>query len=157
MFGNCLQSQVHYGWYKLLRLLVCIIVLVVFCLPWIIRIFIFYRYENEIREERHKAAGNQNLLVHIENNLAYYGTPVHILFLLSYGCMCFGYLFLELTSVFLLKYVKGLVFEILSICFQGICSRSKHHVVRLVIEILLNPISESGIFGVFYLVPYCAF
>ncbi|XP_052087075.1 uncharacterized protein LOC127724217 [Mytilus californianus] len=154
MFGKCLESRINFQWYKLFRFLLRIILSLAVCLPWVIRISIFYVYENEIRETRHKAAETKNLLFRIEHSIAYYGTPLHILFILSYAFICLGYISLELTSVILLKNVKSLVREILTKCFHGICCRSSQKSIRWLIEVLLHPFSEKGIFGIFFVFPY---
>ncbi|CAC5408465.1 unnamed protein product [Mytilus coruscus] len=99
IFGKCLQSRINFQWYKLFRFILRIILSLAVCLPWIIRICIFYVYENEVRETRHQAAETRNLLLRIEHSIAYYGTPLHILFILSYAFICLGYISLELTSV----------------------------------------------------------
>ncbi|CAC5405756.1 unnamed protein product [Mytilus coruscus] len=152
IFGKCVSMS--YPWYKLLHFLLRFVLSVAICLPWIIRVCIFYVYEYDIRESRHKAAETRNLLMRIENNLTYYGTPVHVLFILSYGLMCFGYLCLELTSVILFKNITSLVRKILTEIFSGMCNRSKGKVIRWSLKILLKPFTLCGMFGVLFAVPY---
>lgn len=152
IFGKCIGMK--YPWYKLLHFLNRFVLSVAICLPWIIRVCIFYVYEYDIRESRYKAAETRNLLVRIENNLTYYGTPVHILFIFSYCLMCFGYLCLELTSVILFKDITSLVQKILTEIFSGMCNRSKMKVIQWSVKVLLKPFTVCGMFGVVFAVPF---
>lgn len=152
--GTHWPHGITYPWYKLLRFLIRLILSVAVCIPWIIRVYFFYAYENEIRESRLKAAESRSLLVRIENNLTYYGTPVHVLFIICYALMCFGYIFLELTSVVLFKNIQCVVRDILTKCFDGMCDRSKQEVFQNCIKFLLKPCKAFGIFGMLLSIPY---
>ncbi|VDI06122.1 Hypothetical predicted protein [Mytilus galloprovincialis] len=155
IFGACVH--INYPWYKLWGFLLRFVFAVAICLPWIIRVCIFYVYEYDIRESRHKAAETRNFLVRIENNLTYYGTPVHVVFILSYALMCFGYLFFELISVILFKNITSLLRKILTEIFNSMCNRSKGKVIRWSIRVLLKPFTACGMFGVVFAIPFWIF
>lgn len=154
MCGHCSPKWISYEWYKFLRFILRVVLSVVICLPWILRVCVFYFYENEIRETRHKAAETRNLLMHIENNYAYYGTPVHIAFIFSYALMVIGYIVLEVTSVVLFKNAKCLVRGMLTNFFLGLCSQSKQKIFRWSVKVLLKPFKIFGFFGILFAVPY---
>ncbi|VDI66954.1 Hypothetical predicted protein [Mytilus galloprovincialis] len=136
----------EYPWYKCLRVFMHIVLAAVVCSPWVFRICVYYLYEYSLRNERLKAAEKRNLKLRLHENLMFYLTPIHVLFI-----ACYVILALEWISFrFMSKNVKYLTKEMLQICFHGMNDSAKMKKVFLwAINTLSIPIKSCGIFGFF--------
>lgn len=150
-YANIFGSfQTVYPWYKCWRTFMGILLSLAVCTPWIIRVALFYGYENGIRETRQVAAESRNLKIELENNLAYYVTPFHVFFIVCYALVLGVYFLLGVLSMVLFRDITALVQEMMQRCLVDMFDDSRRKVFRWSLVVLLKPLTKCGIFGLVF-------
>ncbi|CAC5398696.1 unnamed protein product [Mytilus coruscus] len=150
-YANIFGSfQPDYPWYKCWRRFMGILLSLAVCTPWIIRVSLFYGYENSIREARQVAAESRNLKVELENNLAYYVTPFHVFFIVCYVLVLGVYFLLGVLSMVLFRNIKTLVQEMVQSCLVDMFDDSRRKVLRWSLVVMSKPLTKCGIFGLLF-------
>ncbi|CAG2236507.1 unnamed protein product [Mytilus edulis] len=138
-YANIFGSfQPVYPWYKCWRSFMGILLSLAVCTPWIIRVALFYGYENSIRETRQIAAESRNLKIELENNLAYYVTPFHVFFIVCYALVLGVYFLLGVLSMVLFRDITALVQEMMQRCLVDMFDDSRQVAVYTMIGLILN-------------------
>ncbi|XP_063424699.1 uncharacterized protein LOC134708243 [Mytilus trossulus] len=159
-YANIFGSfQPVYPWYKCWRSFMGILLSLAVCTPWIIRVALFYGYENSIRETRQIAAESRNLKIELENNLAYYVTPFHVFFIVCYVLVLGAFFVLGVLSKVLSRDITALVQDMMKPCLVDMTQTYVFtpELFKWSWVVLLKPLTKCGIFGlligIFYWVP----
>lgn len=129
-------------WHKCLENLMSLLLLPLIAIPWILRLYFYYVYEDENRTLRNEAAKSHDLRPDYPGNLMAYLTPTHGIFLFCYAVFIFDiflFLILQKKAMERSSYVIRRSFRDM----RGI-KRTKAFV--FCIKILLIPIRKCGIF-----------
>lgn len=127
--------------------------------PWVIRIVVFYRYEDNENNDRNDAARDRKLEVHyafFPGSLTSFLTPVHAVFLFCYIVLALDTLLFGMLE-FVTTEVKRNMEIVLRKCFRDMHESSYSKSFGWAIRTLLYPFKELGIFGLFVVPLYWLF
>ncbi|KAL3879054.1 hypothetical protein ACJMK2_031368 [Sinanodonta woodiana] len=124
------QSKVLNCCKKLMKLVLHLL----FIVPWIFRVLLFYTYEEEEIENRRLIANRTGLLMGFHRDLTMTLTPVHVIFVIMYICLGLeSFLF----HAFSKSIQKKLKFELRE-AFRGMRDENKLEIIKALISNLLQ-------------------
>lgn len=143
-FKSCNCTSKLYPWYALLKDFMKIVMLVVIALPWLLRIYVYFRYEDKEMDMRKAEAETRNLKFYFPGNFTLYLTPLHVVFiaiyaLLSIECLTYGAL---------KKHAKEKVKLVLRKCFRDMREVSKIQIFGWLVKVLVKPCTRFGGAGI---------
>ena len=74
-------------WYKCVRALVKIVLVLIVPVPWVLRLYVYFTYEEEAALQKEELAGRFGLSSSFTGSLTLFLTPIHGLFLLTYSVL----------------------------------------------------------------------
>ena len=149
----------HIKWYHFLQKLMFLVSCCLAIVPWVIRIVVFYRYEDNENNDRNDAARDRKLEVHyafFPGSLTSFLTPVHAVFLFCYIVLALDTLLFGMLE-FVTTEVKRNMEIVLRKCFRDMHESSYSKSFGWAIRTLLYPFKELGIFGLFVVPLYWLF
>jgi len=138
---NCTNKTC--SWHRLLKQLMAFLLLMLLALPWIIRVYVYFRYEHEEMQQRKDFAEARGLRFYFPGSVTRYLTPLHILFV-------FIYVVLSVESVtygVIGKQAKEKFKFVLRKCFSDMADREKLSVIGWLVNNMLRPCTAFGGFG----------
>ena len=136
-------------WYHCLKELMLIVSFVLAIVPWIIRIAIFYWYEDNELNDRVKAAYDRKLDVHyayFPGSLISFLTPVHTVFLFCYAVLALDAVLFGILEMFKSE-MKKILELVLRKCFRDMHESSYSKSVGWAVRIMLYPLKKYGVLG----------
>lgn len=146
--GSLLRVK-HIKWYHCLQKLMLIVSFVLAIVPWIIRIAIFYRYEDNEHHDRDEAARDRKLDVHyayFPGSLTSFLTPVHIVFVFCYVVLALDAVLFGILEMFTSEIKRNLEL-VLRKCFRDMHESSYSKSVEWAVRTMLYPLKEYGVLG----------
>lgn len=140
LFGTVVQSKIL--WYKCLQKLMNVLILLLLSLPWLLRVYLFYSYEDQIEKEKSIAARKRHLELQYPGSILAYLTPVHVVFLILY---CIVILDVILFGVLPAKFKEHAMY-IIRKSFRDMVSINRKRALGYCIHILLIPVKKFGVF-----------
>lgn len=139
MFGTRVKRKIP--WYTCLQKLMKILFLFVLTFPWLLRVYIYYLYEDEIRTRKFEAALNRGLVLQYPGSLVVYLTPVHGFFIIMYCLLVFDVMLFGVLS----DQFKEKSFFVIRKCFREMSSLNREQALGYCIHILLIPFKRLGV------------
>nr|XP_034306724.1 uncharacterized protein LOC117682688 [Crassostrea gigas] len=139
----------HIKWYHCLKELMLIVSFVLAIVPWIIRIAIFYWYEDNELNDRDKAARDRKLDFHyayFPGSLISFLTPVHIVFLFCYAVLALDAVLFGILEIFTSEIKRNLEL-VLRKCFRDMHESSYSKSVGWAVRTMLYPLKKYGVLG----------
>ncbi|KAJ8301411.1 hypothetical protein KUTeg_020398 [Tegillarca granosa] len=127
----------------------CVLFLII-ALPWLIRVYVYFEFEDAELDERNFAANKRNLRPEFLGSITLFLTPIHMLFLVCYFILLIdGIAFGVLT-----KTVKEKFKYVLRKCFRDMREISRSRVCGWTTKLMLLPFEHCGITGLFVIAFY---
>ncbi|KAL4227734.1 hypothetical protein ACF0H5_013170 [Mactra antiquata] len=142
LFKTC-SSNIHLKWYSVLRIFMLIVSGVAVATPWIIRVWFYYTFEDEVNHQKADLYNALNLTMPFNGFLVSYLSPFHPLFIAIY----------ILLGIEIIVYVpqpetvkRKLKFTVRK-CFRDMRSSSNLDACGYFVSKMLYPLSRFGIVG----------
>lgn len=143
-FRKCNCTNRIYPWYRLLQDVMKIILVILLSLPWLIRIYVYFEYEDGEMTQRKQEAKNRSLKFYFPGNYTVYLTPIHILFVIIYAILS-----LESVTYGVMKQKTKEKFKlVLRKCFRDMREVSKIKIIGWLVKVLIKPCTKFGGFGI---------
>uniref|UniRef100_K1PL00 Uncharacterized protein n=1 Tax=Magallana gigas TaxID=29159 RepID=K1PL00_MAGGI len=139
----------HIKWYHCLKELMLVLSFVLAIVPWIIRIAIFYWYEDKEHNDRDKAARDRKLDVHyayFPGSLINFLTPIHIVFVFCYAVLALDAVLFGILEMFKSE-MKKILELVLRKCFRDMHESSYSKSVGWAVKTMLYPLKKYGVLG----------
>lgn len=143
---------VKYTWQHCLRRLMHAFLLLLLIVPWIVRLMLYYLYEDKEITAMRQAADERGIKsYYVQASFAVrYLTPVHAVFILCYMVIVFDSLVLGLISQSYVKKFK----KILTRCFKEMDAYARRDTFDWMLGILVLPLEKIGLFALPFIVIY---
>lgn len=132
-----------FTWFKLMKEIMKVVMLIALTTPWLIRIAVYYQYEHDEMDMRKRAADEKDLRFFFPGNFTLLLTPLHISFI-------FIYILLSMESCIygvLRKKVKEKFKFVLRKCFRDMRERKRSGIIGWAVKLALKPCTVFGGFG----------
>lgn len=142
LFSTCHNKVL--SWYTVLKRFMTVVLLVVLATPWIIRMYVYFRYEDEEMKLRKELAAEKSLQFYFPGNVTLLLSPLHILFIIIYillsleSCI-FGVMSRKMKEQF--KFV-------LRKCFRDMREIKQMDVIGWLVRIGVKPCTMFGGVGI---------
>ena len=130
-------------WYKLLKKVMMLFLLVAIATPWIIRIAVYYAYEHTEMDLRRKTADEKSLRFYFPGNFTLLLTPLHMTFVIIYVLLTFESCIYGVLS----RKVKEKFKFVLRKCFRDMREKKRGGVIGWAVKLALTPCTKFGGFG----------
>lgn len=134
-----------FSWYRLVKEISKMFVLMALVTPWIVRVVIYYQFEHTEMQRRKEAADDRSLRYYFPGNFTLLLTPLHILFLLIYILLSFESCIYGVMS----KRIKERFKFVFRKCFRDMRERDRGEIMGWAVKLGLQPCSKYGAFGFF--------
>ena len=135
---SCLGS-----WYRLMRTIMTLIVSTALITPWILRVTLYYIYEQGELDFRRKIANDLNLKLLFSGSYVSYLTPLHIVFIIIYVLLSLEFCIYGVLS----KRVQEKFKFVLRRCFRDMREKDQGGVMAWAVRFALKPCTNYGGFG----------
>lgn len=149
--GKCCRSNVFgqietvkIPWFICLQQLMNSVAMAMALIPWIVRLVIFYTYEQDTIDAKQKMAQQHGLRTQFEGDMTLFLTPLHSLFILVYAVIMID----SVLFGILRKKMKEKSCESLRACLCDVSRESRYRVFGWASQLLLQPFEWYGIGGV---------
>ena len=132
-----------FSWYRLMKEISKLVVLIALITPWIIRVAVYYQFEHTEMHLRKDAADDRALQFYFPGNFTLLLTPLHVLFILIYILLSFESCIYGVMS----KRVKERFKFVLRKCFRDMRERNRGGVIGWAVKLSLQPCSRYGALG----------
>lgn len=132
------------AWFRVLKEFMKFVLMIIFAMPWIVRVFVYFKYEHDEMTLRKSLAAEKKLKFYFPENWTLYLTPLHIVFI-------FIYIILSLESLVfgvMRKKTKEKIKLVLRKCFRDMRELSKMDVIGWSIRNLIRPCVMCGALGI---------
>ncbi|XP_061187941.1 uncharacterized protein LOC133195968 [Saccostrea echinata] len=149
----------HVKWYHCLQRIMFIVSCCLIIIPWVLRIAIFYRYEDSEHDDRDDAAQDRKLEVHyafFPGSMASFLTPVHAIFVFCYSVLVLDAILFGILE-FVTSEVKRNIEIVFRKCFRDMKESSYSRSFGWAIRTLLYPFKEYGVLAFFIVGIYWLF
>ena len=153
IFGKLYPRCTEITWYQCLRQFANLILLIIAALPWIVRMIIYYTYEEPVLKLRRTIAKRMNLMTRYEGSITSYLSPHHAVFILIYIKVVFGVLFYTFAK-------RKMKDQFKYVLMRNYIERQTEVRVRVyswITQLIIRPFKRYGVLGVLVAIPYCAF
>lgn len=119
---------------------------ILFIVPWWIRLYVYYNFEERKFTARQHAANLKSLKSYYPGNLTVYLSPTHGIFIATYvvlGIDFFIFVFLSATKG---RY-NNIVKAVIRTCFNDMRNTNLKKTIGKVVVVVLIPCTKFGIFG----------
>ena len=140
---SMLPLEMSFSWYKLMKKLAEIVLVIALITPWILRVVIYYEFQHTEMHMRKDAANGRTLQFYFPGNFTMLLTPLHVVFVLIYILLSFESCIYGVMS----KKVKERFKFVLRKCFRDMRERNKGGVVGWAVKLSLQPCSKYGALG----------
>lgn len=157
IYSCCTSSMApfrNYKWQDFLRRLMHAILLLLVSVPWIVRVILYYIYEDEELSAMREAASERGVnSYYVQASFAVrYLTPVHAVFLLCYLVIVVDSFFLGLVfNAYIAKFKRILVR-----CLSDMDAYARFATFDWLLEILVYPLEKLGLYALPFIVFYWA-
>ena len=130
-------------WYRCLKVLLIPLSLILIVIPWILRVWFYYRFEEDVREKLHHKLDLLNIEAAYRGSLVLYFTPVHNLFITMYCVIP------ATTNIYIAlpKRMKQRVRSVVQECFNRMNKTKTTDALCTFFAHMLWPLTEFGIVG----------
>lgn len=143
----CVKCCGHHGitWYKALSEMMSIAAWFVIALPWILRVYVYYKFEADETERRKAFADEKSLKYAFSGNFTLYLSPLHVVFIVIYAILVlescvYGVIRKEAQERLKLVVRKSL---------RDLKEVKKMLVIGWFVRLSLKPFVWYGVFGLF--------
>lgn len=133
-------------WYMFLKTLMQLVVVLLFTLVWLVRLYFYYYHEKPEFVNRENAAKLRHLNIYYPGNLLMYLTPTHNLYLFVYTVIGL-HLLLYQSLIIGQKRYNGIITVVFRQCFDGMRETNMRKRVRFVVKQLFKPCEKFGAVG----------
>lgn len=140
---KCLPFKVKIPWYRCLVKLMMLIGVSVLSVPWLVRVWFYYTYEESVLTYQKAMLGKQDLSLAYVGSFVTYLSPTHYIFLAVYVLLpteIVVYSFLTESSKYKLKFTVRQ-------CFRDMRSTSTFDACAFFALFILYPIKRYGLVG----------
>lgn len=137
-------------WYKCGRIFAKTLLVLLLLFPWFIRLWMFYRYEDETEAAKRETARRLGLKTYFQGNVTLYLTPLHALFILIYFIFVVDAVLYRVIS----KEMKKKFRYLLRKCLRDMRERSRIEVCAWSTSLLVMPFRKLGVLGLLLFLPY---
>lgn len=149
VFGRSVKLC-RFTWYKFAQWLARLIIMVMLILPWVVRVWMFYAYEDEWETEKQKIAKELNLKTYFRGTFATFLTPFHGIFIFIYSIMALDILLYGVLSEAMVGKLKLVFWS----CLRNMRKRSYSALCQHTVKRLVRPLENPGILNCLFFVPY---
>jgi hypothetical protein len=144
----------RYTWRFCLRHMMHIFLLLLAIVPWIIRVFLYYSYEDKELSDMRNAATSRGInTYYIQASFAVrYLTPIHVVFILCYLIIVFDSLVLGLVFENYLQKFK----QMLTWCLHDMDAYVRYSTFEWLLRVLVWPLEKIGLYALPFIVLYWA-
>ena len=135
-------------WYICCRWFMNIVLLLLLPLPWLIRLFIYYKYEKEDIIYRDNFIKSLHLKISFRSSILSYIQPLHWVFILVYIVY-----FIDFITFGFFQYRKKQLTENIKKAFRCMRERANLEYITLHVECLFFPLKKFGLVGLIF-VPF---
>jgi hypothetical protein len=142
MFGTIKPCRKTILWHHCLEKFMTILLLILLAVPWALRLYFYYIYEDTNRYNRRTAAEAHGLKPDYPGNLLAYFNPIHGIFLFCYAILFFDMLLFGVLE----KKVTERSRYVVRKCFRDMRGMNRSQAIGYCIFTLLIPIKKFGVF-----------
>ena len=132
-------------WNFCLRRLMRLVLITAMALPWIIRLILYYIYEDNERQDRITFAYENGMIEAFNGGVLSYLTPVHTVFVVCYIIVVIDAALIGILS----SQIRKELTLIITRCFKDMYHSSRTRALGWCCQIIVIPFVKLGIFGIF--------
>ena len=143
-FQHCNCTTKVCPWYVLLKGFMKVVMVIMLALPWILRVYVYFEFEEQEMTARKTEANYRELKFYFPGNYTVYLTPLHLLFVVIYVLLC-----IESMIYGVVKERTNEKFKlILRKCFRDMREVSNMKLFGRLVKTLVQPCSRFGCLGI---------
>ncbi|KAK3101418.1 hypothetical protein FSP39_003413 [Pinctada imbricata] len=133
--------------YTFFRSLMALVFAAIIASPWIIRVLVYYLYEEAEVSDRKELASKYGLTDRFTGNILRFFTPLHAFFLVCYTVLVLDAMVLGVVSKEVSKTLKYIMRE----CLRDMANSSRARALGWCLKLLLQPLTQCGLCGLIIL------
>lgn len=144
-FCKCIK-QLSCRWHVVLKFLMRLVLVALLFIPWLLRLYVYYNFEEEPFTARKDAANLRSLHIYYPGNLIVYLSPFHTIFITAYAILGFDlslYIYLTTSN----QRYNDVFKVVIRKCFNDMREASLRKNVGWVVKHVLRPCRKCGIAG----------
>ncbi|XP_060592216.1 uncharacterized protein LOC132746949 [Ruditapes philippinarum] len=141
-FSNCHNKTT--SWYTVLKRFMAAVLLIFLATPWIIRMYVYFRYEDAEMHMRKQFAAEKSLRFYFPGNFTLLLTPLHVIFIVIYILLCFESCAFGIMSHKMKEQFKF----VLRKCFKDMREMKQMDVIGWLVRIAVKPCAKFGGIGI---------
>lgn len=142
MFGTFQPCRKTIFWHECLEKIMMILLLILLAVPWVLRLYFYYIYEDTNRNQRRTTAESHGLRPDYPGNLLAYFNPIHGIFLFCYIILFFDMILFGILQ----RKVTERSRYVIRKCFRDMRGMNRSQAFGYCIFTLLIPIKKFGVF-----------
>ncbi|KAK3102896.1 hypothetical protein FSP39_014770 [Pinctada imbricata] len=132
------------------RSMMALVFAVIIASPWIIRVLVYYLYEEADVSDRKELASKYGLTDRFNGHILRFFTPLHTFFLMCYIVLVLDAIILGVVSKEVSKTLKYIMRE----CLRDMGNTSRARALGWCLKLLLQPLTQCGLCGLIILPLY---
>ena len=146
VLGRNYPTKKKVTWFRCCYSFMKLILALIFSMPWVARIIIYYTFEDEDNRIRKEHAREHGMVEPYTGNLLTFLTPLHIMFVLCYVILTVDGILLGILSSHVSRTLKMIIRK----CFRDMHHRSRSRAFGWCVRLMIKPFSKCGIFGLIF-------
>ncbi|KAK3584425.1 hypothetical protein CHS0354_017703 [Potamilus streckersoni] len=138
------QSSKRIPWHKFLSKLMMCILMLLLTTPWILRVYLYYKYEHEEMNAQRDVATRRGLSLLFPGSVTLYLTPSHVLFIVIYVLLSIEYILYGVVK----EKIRQRFMLVIQKCFRDMRERNISEIFGWSASMLLKPCTSLGVVGV---------
>ena len=143
-FQHCNCTTKVCPWYVLLKGFMKVVMVIILALPWILRVYVYFKFEEQEMTARKTEANYRELKFYFPGNYTVYLTPLHLLFVVIYALLTIE----SITYGVMARRTKEKFKLVLRKCFRDMREVSKIEIIGMLVKNLVKPCQKFGGFGI---------